>query len=156
MSMAKSKTTKHKYPIAHIGQKPSYLQFQADNSEAQVIPTPGEDDNCSDSSMPPFSPLTSPGHRLVDSSAGESLDTQSAVMVERVYKTPWWEAAENHPIPLNAKGHPMIAVKRPRKTFPTKQMTGKQCSDDRKVVMPLKLGKYRPCQLALQEIRRYQ
>ena len=88
MSMAKSNTTKHKYPTAHIGQKPSYLQFQTDNSEAQMIPTPGEDDNCSDSSMPPFSPLTSPGHQLVDNSADESPDTQSRVTVERVYKTP--------------------------------------------------------------------
>ena len=118
--MAKSKTTKCKYAIAHIGQKPFYLQFQADNSEAQTIPTPGEDDNCSDSSMPPFSPLTSSGHRLMDSSADKSLDTQSTVTVERVYETPQWEAAENQPIPLNTKGHPMVAVKWLRKTFPTK------------------------------------
>ena len=88
MSMAKSKTTKHKYPVACIGQKPSYLQFQTDNSEAQMIPTPGEDDICSDSSMPLFSPLTSPGHRLMDSSTDKSLDTQSTVTVERVYETP--------------------------------------------------------------------
>ena len=87
MSMAKSKTTKCKYPFAHIGQKPSYLQFQTDNSEAQTIPIPGEY-NCSDSSMPLFSPLTSPWHRLVDSSADESPDTQSTVTVERVYETP--------------------------------------------------------------------
>ena len=88
MSMAKSKTTKHKYPIAHVGQKPLYLQFQADSSEAQTIPTPGEDDNSSDSSLPLFSPLPSPGHRLVDSSADKSPDTQSTVTVGRIYETP--------------------------------------------------------------------
>ena len=74
MSMAKSKTTKHKYPIAHAGQKPSYLQFQADNSATQTTPTPGEEDNSSDSSMPPFSLLTSPGHKLVESSVDELPD----------------------------------------------------------------------------------
>ena len=58
MSVAKSKTTKCKYPIAHAGQKPSYLQFQADNSATQTTPTPGEEDNSSDSSMPPFPPFT--------------------------------------------------------------------------------------------------
>ena len=50
----------------------------------------------------------------------------------------------------------MVAVKWLRKTLPTKQVTGKWCSNDRKIATPLKLGKYRPCQLALQEIRRYQ
>ena len=70
--------------------------------------------------MPPFSPLTSPGHRLVASSADELPDTQSTVMVERTYKTPQQEAAETYAILLNAKDHPLVAFKWSRKTFPIK------------------------------------
>ena len=103
MSMAKSKTTKHKYPIAHAGQKPSYLQFQAGNSATQITPTPG--DNSCDSSMPPFSPLTSPGHKLVESSADELPDNQSMVTVERVYETLRRGATEQQQIPLNTNSH---------------------------------------------------
>ena len=117
MSMAKSKTTKSKYPVAHAGQKPSYLQFQADNRATQTTPTPGEENNSSESSMPPFSPLTSPGHKLVESSADEFPDNQSMITVERVYETPKREAAKQQQVPLNAKGHPMVAVKQPRKPF---------------------------------------
>ena len=111
MSMAKSKTTKCKYPVACAGQKPSYLQFQADNNTTQTTPTPGEEDNSSVSSMPPFSLLTSPGHKLVESSVDESTDNQCTVTVERVYKTPRREATKQQQIPLNSKGHPMAAVK---------------------------------------------
>ena len=59
-----------------------------DDSETHAAPTPEDDHECSDSSMPPFSPVTSPGHRSVDSSSDDSLDTQSAITVERVYETP--------------------------------------------------------------------
>ena len=106
--------------------------------------------------MPPFSLLTSPGHKLVESSADESPDNQATVTVERVYETLRREAAEQQQIPLNSKGHLMVAVKQLRKTFPSKRVTGKRSTNDQKVVMPFKLGKYQPCQLALQEIRRYQ
>ena len=66
------------------------------------------------------------------------------------------ESTETNPVHLNAKGYPMVAIKHLHKNFPTKQVAGKRCSNDRKVAMPIKLGKYRPCQLALQEIKRYQ
>ena len=106
--------------------------------------------------MPPFSPLTSPGHKPVESSADESPDNQATVTVERVYETLRREAAEQQQIqiPLNSKGHPM--VKQLRKTFPNKRVTGKRSTNDQKVVTPLQLGKYQPYQLALQEIKRYQ
>ena len=92
----------------------------------------------------------------MESSADELPDNQSTVTVERVYETLRRETAEQKQILLNAKGQPMVAVKQPRKTFLTKRVTGKRSIDDQKVVTPLKLGKYQPCQLALQEIRRYQ
>ena len=104
--------------------------------------------------MPPFSPLSSPGHKLVESSVDESPDNQSTVTVERVYETLRREAAKQPQIPLNSKGHPM--VKQLRKTFPNKRVTGKRSTNDQKVVTPLQLGKYQPYQLALQEIKRYQ
>ena len=89
MSMTKSKITKQKYPTA-VGQKPSYLQgqHQTDDSEVHVTSAPEDDHKCSDSSMPSFSPVTSPGHRLVDSSSDDSPNTQSAIIVKRVYETP--------------------------------------------------------------------
>ena len=61
--------------------------------------------------MPPLARLTSPGHKLVESSADELPDNQSMVTVERVYETPRREAPKQQQIPLNANGHPMVAVK---------------------------------------------
>ena len=74
--------------------------------------------------------LTSPGHKLVEGSVDESPDNQSTVRVERVYETPRREAAEQQQIPLNSKGHPVVAVKQLRKTFPSKRVTGKRSTDD--------------------------
>ena len=76
--------------VPHCSHKPSYLQGQpqAYDSEMHVALAPEDDHKCSDSSKALFSPLTSPGHSLVDSSSDDSRDTQSAITVERVYETP--------------------------------------------------------------------
>ena len=110
MSMAKSKTTKCKYHIVHAGQKPSYLQLQADINAMLVVSNLVEEGNSSNSSMPSFSLVTSPGHQLVESSVDELPDSQSTVTIERVYKTLRREALKQPEALLNTKGHPMLLL----------------------------------------------
>ena len=85
-----------------------------------------------DSSMPPFSPITSPHHHLVESpSEDDSAEPGTLITVERVCETPQRKTTKAEKIPINAKGHPMVAVKQPRKSFkPTEVIKGQRSQDD--------------------------
>ena len=158
MSMAKSKITKWTYPTACIGQKPSYLQGLNPTDSGGLPSVPASEDNTGDldSSMSQFSLITSLGHCLVDSSSEDSLVDCSAITVERVFETPRHEPTEADQVPVDTKGHPMVTVKCPHKTFPTKLVKGGRSVNERRKATPVKTRKYQLCQLALQEIRRYQ